>query len=128
MHNSGNSLSYAGIRPFTGAPIEWNHTSMDLAGHHRFTSGPDGRVSASVERLRLGELLIATAWASLATARVEMVDIHLRSGAMVLGALAVRVDGPLGEASTRAGQWTHVFALEEVMLVQNHARGGRRRD
>lgn len=73
-------------------------------------------------------MLIATAWAALATARAETVDIHLRSGTTVHGVMALRVDGPIGEASTRAGQWTHVFALEEVMLVQHVPRGGRRRD
>ncbi len=101
---------------------------MDLAGHHRFSTNADGRNSPGVDRWRTGELLIATAWAALAASRVETVDIHLRSGAIIHGAMAVRVDGPLGEASTRAGQWTHVFALEEVMLVQHVPRGGRRKD
>jgi len=101
---------------------------MDLAGHHRYSSGPDGRFAAGTDRWRAGELLIATAWAALATGRIETVDVHLRSGAVVKGAMAVRVDGPLGEASTRAGQWTHVFPLDEVALVQHVPRGGRQRD
>jgi hypothetical protein len=100
---------------------------MDLAGHSRFSSGADEQTARS-DRWRTGELLIATAWAALATARIETVDIHLRSGAVVPEALAVRVDGPLGEASTRAGQWTHVFPLEEVVMIQHVPRGGRKRD
>lgn len=101
---------------------------MDLAGHHRFSPGVDGRKTPGADRWRAGEMLIATAWAALSSARVEAVDIHLRSGVIVQGALGVRVDGLLGEASTRAGQWTHVFALDEVMLVQHIPRGGLRYD
>lgn len=101
---------------------------MDLAGHHRFSTGSDGQGHACADRRQTGELLIATAWAALASARAETVDIHLRSGSVVHAVLAVRVDGPLGEASTRAGLWTHVFALEDVLLVHHVPRGGRRRD
>jgi len=101
---------------------------MDLAGHHRFTTDAQGEGGAAADRQRTGALLLASAWAALATARAETVDLHLRTGLVIKAALAVRVDGPLGEASTRAGQWTHMFALEDVMLVHHVPRGGRRTD
>ncbi|WP_199553850.1 hypothetical protein [Sandaracinobacteroides hominis] len=88
---------------------------MDLGGHERFrTSEP--RVP--------GLSLLANGWAALASAHVERVDIHLRSGQLVAGALDLRIDGAVAEASTVQGQWTHVFAVADVVLVRKVPRGG----
>lgn len=76
--------------------------------------------------LKVGESLLATAWVALASARAEAVDIHLRSGAMVTNAIAVRINGAIGEASTRRGHWTHAFAIADVVMVRQIPRGGRR--
>jgi len=75
----------------------------------------------------IGQALLAVAWAALAAVESEAVDIHLKSGAVVPGAIALRLHGAVAEASTRRGTWTHTFAAEEVVLVQHVPRGGRRR-
>jgi hypothetical protein len=62
---------------------------------------------------------------ALASTRTEAVDIHLRTGHLIEHALAVRVNGRLGEAACRAGQWTHAFAVEDVVLIRCVPRGAR---
>lgn len=98
---------------------------MDLAGHDRFKSS-GRRADPPDACLRIGEALLGAAWAALASARVESVDIHLRSGSDIRGVIAVRIDGAIAEASVRAGQWTHAFGVEDVVLVRHTPRGGRR--
>ena len=93
---------------------------MDLAGHQRFRDGADradGRNGA------VGRALLARGWAALESARAESVDVQLRSGALVRGVLALRVEGQVAEASTRRGEWTHAFALDDVALVSSNPRG-----
>jgi len=103
--------------------------SMDRAGHYCFAPSVPGPQNAAVpERWHAGEMLLATAWTALSSTRSERVDIHLRSGAVIEGALAVRANGAVGEASILRGHWTHMFALEDVMMVHHVPRGGRRRD
>lgn len=103
--------------------------SMDRAGHYCFAPSLPGPQNTPVaERWRAGEMLLATAWTALSSTRSEKVDIHLRSGAVIQGALAVRADGAVGEATTLRGQWTHMFALEDVMMIHHVPRGGRRED
>lgn len=94
---------------------------MDLAGHQRFREGADrsdGRAQGAT-----GRALLARAWAALESVRAESVDVHLRSGAVVRGILALRVEGQVAEASTRRGEWTHAFALDDVALVRTNPRG-----
>lgn len=98
---------------------------MDLAGHQRFRDSvekPDGRGSDG--RGAIGRALLARAWGLLESGRAESVDIQLRSGALVRGALALRVDGQVADASIRRGEWTHAFALDDVALVRGNPRGG----
>ena len=93
---------------------------MDLAGHQMFRdAGARAESPGSV-----GRALLARGWAALESARAESVDIQLRSGPLVRGVIALRVDGQVAEASTRRGEWTHAFALEDVALVRNNPRGG----
>lgn len=103
--------------------------SRDRAGHYCFApSAPGPKNSVVAERWHAGEMLLASAWTALSSTRSEMVDIHLRSGAVIPGALAVRAEGAVGEATTLRGQWTHMFALEDVMMIHHVPRGGRRGD
>lgn len=67
--------------------------------------------------------LLAFGWAALAGGRAEAVDIRLREGGAIDGVLALRIDGGVAEASTRAGVWTHAFRVEDVVLVRAVARG-----
>jgi len=111
---------------------------MDLSGHSRFLRPSVDSVDAeprliwSGENRRqqeivcIGQALLASACQALAASEVEAVDIHLKSGATILGAFALRLHGVVAEASTRRGCWTHAFAAEEVILVQHIHRGGRR--
>ncbi len=109
--------------PGSGALSE----SLDRAGRYCFaTTAPEAQKAAAPERWRAGEMLLATAWTALSSTRSEMVDIHLRSGAVIEGTLAVRTSGAVGEASIVRGQWTHMFALEDVMMVHHVPRGGRK--
>ncbi len=108
---------------------------MDLSGHPRFLrakqAAGDSDWQGQERRQRLpeciGEALLASAWHALNAAEVEAVDIHLHGGAVIAGALALRLHGPVAEASTRRGVWTHAFAADAVVLVQHVLRGGRRR-
>ncbi len=93
---------------------------MDLAGHNRFR---DGAERAEV-RGAVGRALLARAWAALESARAESVDIQLRSGALLRGVIALRVEGQVADASTRRGEWTHAFALDDIALVRSNPRGG----
>lgn len=100
---------------------------MDLSGHEHFIREP--RPSAAEARsaqTRLGEALLSSGWAALQSARAEAIDIHLRAGNSIAGVVALRVDGAMVEASTRRGQWTHFFAVADVVLVQLVPRGGKR--
>ena len=96
---------------------------MDLGGHERFGIGqPALRETAG---FRTGTALLAAAWSALASARVESVTIHLRSGPVIEGVLQLRMDGAIAEASTRAGQFSHAFAVEDVVMIRHIPRGGR---
>jgi hypothetical protein len=90
--------------------------------------GRDGTAPAQTPvadgNIRAGEALLAAAWAALTARRIDAVDIHLRSGPVIVAALAVRIDGPVGEASTRHGEWSHGFALADVCMVRHVPRGG----
>lgn len=92
---------------------------MDISPQHLFR---DAQMEAE-SRFSTGESLLAAAWAGLASARHEAVDIHLRTGQVISGALNVRIDGRIGEASCRRGEWTHLFAVDEVVLIRRLLRG-----
>lgn len=95
---------------------------MDLAGHQRFRESgerSDARSAAAV-----GRALLARAWAALESTRAESVDVQLRSGGLVRGVIALRVEGQVADASTRRGEWTHAFALDDVALIRSNPRGG----
>lgn len=96
---------------------------MDLGGHERFGGGhPALRETAAS---RTGTALLATAWSALASARGDSVTIHLRSGPVIEGVLQLRMDGAIAEASTRLGQYSHAFAVEDVVMIRHVPRGGR---
>lgn len=96
---------------------------MDLGGHQQFgTSAAFVRPSAAAQT---GAALLATAWSALASSRVESVSIHLRSGPVIDGVLQVRMDGPIAEAATRAEQYNHAFAVEDVVMIRHLPRGGK---
>ena len=100
---------------------------MVLAGHRRFREGgerSDREAPGSAGSGAVGRALLARAWAALESTRAESVDIQLRSGGLVRGVIAIRVDGQLADVSTRRGEWTHAFALEDVALVRSNPRGG----
>jgi hypothetical protein len=101
---------------------------MDLGRHEQFRRETAGRHRSAPDLppAAAGEMLLAGAWAALATARAETVDVHLRSGPVIAGCTAIRVDGRMGEAATRKDLWTHLFPVEEVVLVRLNPRGGRR--
>lgn len=93
---------------------------MDLDGHQRFRESQD-RADA---RGAIGRALLARAWSLIESGRAESVDIQLRSGALLRGVLALRVEGQVADASVRRGEWTHAFALDDVALVRGNPRGG----
>lgn len=93
---------------------------MDLGGHSAFRQGANAQ-SATV---RVGLSLLATGWSALASGRVESISIQLRSGLLIDGVLAIRMDGLIAEASTRTGHYTHAFAVDEVVMVRQIPRGG----
>jgi hypothetical protein len=95
---------------------------MDLSGHGAFLAATSDRDLTN----RPGARLLTAAWVALASRRAESVTIHLRHGLQVDGVLGLRVDGALAEAATRPGQWTHVFLVEDVVLVRQVSRGGDR--
>jgi hypothetical protein len=92
---------------------------MDLSGHDLFSRGQ----SAATERQRQGEAMLEAAWAALASRRADAIDLHLRSGSVIAGVLAVRVDGDIGHASTRLGQWTHFFPSADIAFIAVAPRG-----
>lgn len=107
---------------------------MDLGGHQRFREGAgyaDARASEarptegrpSDGRGNIGRALLARAWAALESGRAESVDIQLASGALLRGVIALRVEGQVADASTRRGEWTHAFGLEDVALIRSNPRG-----
>jgi hypothetical protein len=96
---------------------------MDLGGHERFGGGR--AIQRETAAFRTGTALLATAWSALASARVESVMIHLRSGPVIEGVLQLRMDGAIAEASTRSGQYSHAFAVEDVVMIRHVPRGGR---
>lgn len=95
---------------------------MDLGRHQQFgTNTASARPSASAQA---GAALLATAWSALASSRVETVSIHLRSGPVIDGVLLVRMDGPIAEAATRPGHYSHAFAVDDVVMIRHVPRGG----
>ncbi|WP_374385952.1 hypothetical protein [Sandaracinobacter sp.] len=73
---------------------------------------------------RVGLSLLATAWSALGSGRAESVCLLLRSGSLIEGVLAIRMDGAIAEAATRPGHFTHAFAVDEVVMVRQVPRGG----
>jgi hypothetical protein len=96
---------------------------MDLGGHERF--GGAGAPFRDTAATRNGTALLATAWSALASSRVESVTIYLRSGPVIDGVLQLRMDGGIAEASTRAGHFSHAFAVEDVVMIRHIPRGGK---
>lgn len=78
-------------------------------------------------RVKLGHALLEIGWASLAGAGAEALDIHLRNGVVIHRAIDLRVDSEIAQASTIRGKWTHSFALDQVVLIEEIPRGGRRK-
>ncbi|MFQ3666050.1 MAG: hypothetical protein SNJ79_08500, partial [Sphingomonadaceae bacterium] len=87
---------------------------MDLSGHKQFL-GPVSLFAGDLPRpdapcpteLRpaeprpaAGPALLLAAWSALQSARIEAVDLHLRSGSVIAGAIRLRLAGPLAQAST----------------------------
>ncbi|PZU48545.1 MAG: hypothetical protein DI568_07070 [Sphingomonas sp.] len=93
---------------------------MDLSGHSVFRQGATSQSAGA----RIGLSLLATGWSALASGRVETISVQLRSGTLIDGVLAIRMDGLIAEASTRAGHYTHAFAVDEVVMVKQVPRGG----
>lgn len=75
---------------------------------------------------QLGRSLLVVGWTALSGAQVEAIDIHLRTGVVIKRVIDLRVEGSLAQASTTRGLWTHSFALDQVMMVEQIPRGGRR--
>ncbi|MFN7173895.1 MAG: hypothetical protein ACK4MT_04190 [Thermaurantiacus tibetensis] len=102
---------------------------MDLSGHRQFLDAiaardPEGEREAPPPAT--GPALLLAAWSALQSANVEAVDLHLRSGTVVRGAIRVRLSGPIAQASTRREGWSHVFPVDDLALVRLIGRGGRR--
>lgn len=95
---------------------------MDLSGHQRFRESGDRADARGASAI--GRALLARAWAALESTRAESVDVQLRSGGLVRGVIALRVEGQVADASTRRGEWTHAFALDDVALIRSNPRGG----
>ena len=93
---------------------------MNLGAHSTFRQG--GRSQAGPSQIGLS--LLATGWSALASGRVETLCIQLRSGCLIEGVLAIRMDGLIAEAATRSGHFTHAFAVDEVVMVRQIPRGG----
>lgn len=74
----------------------------------------------------MGEALLATAWAALASARAEQVEIHLSTGAVIPAVRALRLTGRIAEAGPAPDIWSHAFDVEAILLVEIIPRGGRR--
>ena len=96
---------------------------MDLGGHGAFRMGSSPSVRQDAPT-RIGLSLLATAWAALGSGRTESVSLLLRSGGLIEGVLAIRMDGAIVEAATRPGHFTHAFAVDEVVMVRQIPRGG----
>ncbi|WP_448578423.1 hypothetical protein [Thermaurantiacus sp.] len=103
---------------------------MDLSGHKRFLdrAAPlESDVDAPPDTaLATGPALLFSAWSALGSGGIEAVDLHLRTGLVIRGAVRVRLMGPLAQASTRREGWTHVFPADDLILVRLVARGGHR--
>jgi hypothetical protein len=96
---------------------------MDLGGHDSFRTG--GSLPAREQApAQVGLSLLATAWAALGSGRTESVSLLLRSGGLIEGVLAIRMEGAIAEAATRPGHFTHAFAVDEVVMVRQIPRGG----
>ncbi len=108
---------------------------MDLSGHKKFLDrsvplesdldGPPDH-AFSDRALATGPALLFSAWSALGSGGIEAVDLHLRTGLVIRGAVRVRLMGPLAQASTRREGWTHVFPADDLILVRLVARGGHR--
>ena len=96
--------------------------AMEVPAPHQFRHAAE---TPAADRCRTGESLLAAAWAGLASARYEAVDIHLRTGQVITNVLNVRIDGVLGEAACRRDEWTCIFAVEDVVMIRRIARGRR---
>lgn len=90
---------------------------MDLSG----TARPE---LPGAPEMGAAHRLLAFGWAALASGRAEALEIRLRDGVEVEGVLALRIEGAVVEAATRAGAWTHAFRVDDVLLVRAVARGG----
>jgi hypothetical protein len=89
---------------------------MDLSAGFR-PDMPSGAETDAATRL------LAFGWAALAGGRAEALELCLRDGSRIEGVLALRIEGLIVEASTRAGAWTHAFRADDVVLVRAVARG-----
>ena len=112
---------------------------MDLSGHQRFRDAFAAALEPSVPVLpprmaavrpsvpdSVGPALLLAAWSALQSARIEAVDLHLRSGLVIAQVVRLRLSGPIAQASTRLTGWTHLFPVEELALIRLVARGGHR--
>jgi hypothetical protein len=108
---------------------------MDLSGHQLFhealAAALDPRAREAAPRRpqapeAVGPALLLAAWSALQSARIEAVDLHLRSGQVISHVVRLRLAGPIAQASTRREGWTHLFPVEELALIRLVARGGHR--
>lgn len=107
---------------------------MDLSGQQLFRDA----LAAAMEPPRpapppraagpesVGPALLLAAWSALQSARIEAVDLHLRSGLVIPHVVRLRLAGPIAQASTRRSGWTHLFPVEELALIRLVGRGGHR--
>jgi hypothetical protein len=98
---------------------------MDLSGHGAFRTA-----AAQPEPVRpvstpfhTGRQLLISAFSALASPATESVMLHLRSGLVIEGVLDIRLDGLLAWAATHRGQFTHLFPIEDVVLLRRILRG-----
>jgi hypothetical protein len=98
---------------------------MDLSGHGAFrtaASQPE-TVRQVPAPFHTGRQLLIAAFAALASPATESVVLHLRSGLIIEGVLDIRLDGLLAWAATHRGQFTHLFPIEDVVLLRRVPRG-----
>lgn len=98
---------------------------MDLSGHEAFRAAVPRSESAPAPPapFQTGRQLLIAAFSALASPATESVVLHLRSGLVIDGVLDIRLEGILAWAATRRGQFTHLFPVEEVVLLRRVPRG-----
>jgi hypothetical protein len=106
--------------------------ALDLSGHPQFLApapslSPLTEETAGTDGLALGPTLLFEAWAALQSARIEAVDLHLRGGTIIHGAVRLALIGPIARASTRLDGWSHLFPVADLLMVRLVPRGGWRR-